>query len=186
MPTLEAKVDLKRGNWDKAGASNADAMKDWIGSTTVDSYLNLKKGDTWVNVPESKTVTITVDIKKGTGVGDSIKKTLHDDFGIDLWAGGGFPTVGQLFIAREAGAELVGNIGGRTAVANNEQIVAGIATGVRDANSPVVDAINTLIGVVAEKEMSVNVGDDEIGRANERYTRKRGVNVNSGAFANAY
>lgn len=186
MPTLTAKVDLKRGNWDKANASNADAMKAWVGSTTVDSYLNLKKGSEWVSVPDSKTVTITVNIKKGTGVGDSIKKTLHDDFGIDLWAGGGFPPTGQLFIAREAGAELVGNIGGRTAVANNEQIVAGIATGVRDANSGVIDAINTLIEVVAEKEMNVNVGDDEIGRANERYTRKRGASVNSGAFANSY
>ena len=41
-------------------------------------------------------------------------------------ADGGFPAVGQLFIAREAGAEMVGNIGGRTAVANNDQIVEGI------------------------------------------------------------
>ena len=186
MPTLEAKVDLKRGNWDKANATNADAMKAWIGSTTVDSFLNLKKGDTWVDVPKSETVTITVNIKKGTGVGDKIKKTLEDDFDISLWAGGGFPPVGQLFIAREAGAELVGNIGGRTAVANNEQIVSGIATGVRDANSPVVDAINTLIGVVQGIDPTVQIGDDEIGRANERYTRKRGASVNNGAFANAY
>ena len=186
MPTLTVPVDLKRGNWDKAGASNPDALKAWIGSTTVDSYLNLQKGSTWVEVPKSETVTITVNIKKGTGVGDKIKKTLEDDFGISLWAGGGFPPVGQLFIAREAGAELVGNIGGRTAVANNEQIVAGIATGVRDANSPVVDAINTLIGVVQGIDPTVQIGDEEIGRANERYTRKRGVNVNSGAFANAY
>ncbi len=39
-----------------------------------------------------------------------------------LFASGGFPTKGQLFIAREAGPELVGTIGGRTAVANNDQI----------------------------------------------------------------
>ena len=49
-----------------------------------------------------------------------------------------------------------------------------------------VDAINTLIGVVQGIDPTVQIGDDEIGRANERYTRKRGVNVNSGAFANAY
>lgn len=42
------------------------------------------------------------------------------------FASGGFPEVGQLFIAREAGAEMVGSIGGRTAVANNDQIVEGI------------------------------------------------------------
>lgn len=40
---------------------------------------------------------------------------------------GGFPEVGQLFIANEAGPELVGNIGNRAAVANNDQIIEGIA-----------------------------------------------------------
>ena len=54
-------------------------------------------------------------------------------------AEGGFPKSGQLFIAREAGAEMVGNIGGRTAVANNDQIVSGIYEGVKAAMR---DAIN--------------------------------------------
>ena len=49
------------------------------------------------------------------------------------YASGGFPEEGQLFIAREAGAEMVGTIGGRTAVANNDQIVEGIRQGVYDA-----------------------------------------------------
>ena len=43
------------------------------------------------------------------------------------YAEGGFPETGQLFVAREAGPELVGNIGNRAAVANNDQIVEGIA-----------------------------------------------------------
>lgn len=47
-----------------------------------------------------------------------------------LHAGGGFVTTGEMFIAREAGPELVGTIGNRTAVANNDQIVSGIAGGV--------------------------------------------------------
>ena len=46
---------------------------------------------------------------------------------------GGFPTAGQLFVAREAGAELVGNIGGKTAVANNDQIVQAVSRGVYEA-----------------------------------------------------
>lgn len=54
------------------------------------------------------------------------------------YADGGFPKQGQMFIAREAGAEMVGNIGGRTAVANNDQIVAGVAGGVREAVQPLV------------------------------------------------
>ena len=63
-------------------------------------------------------------------------RTLFNTFfdSINMHAAGGFPTEGQLFIAREAGAELVGSIGNRTAVANNDQIVEGIRQGVSDAN----------------------------------------------------
>lgn len=46
--------------------------------------------------------------------------------GIKQYAKGGIPDEGQLFIANEAGPELVGNIGGRTAVANNDMIVSAI------------------------------------------------------------
>ena len=52
---------------------------------------------------------------------------------IPMLAEGGFPDVGQLFIAREAGAEMVGSIGGRAAVANNDQIVEAISHGVYQA-----------------------------------------------------
>ena len=41
--------------------------------------------------------------------------------------------MGELFVAREAGPELVGTMGGRTAVANNDQIVEGIKRGVYEA-----------------------------------------------------
>lgn len=51
-----------------------------------------------------------------------------------LKAEGGFVDTGELFVAREAGPELVGRIGRSTAVANNEQIETGIASGVRSAN----------------------------------------------------
>ena len=47
-----------------------------------------------------------------------------------LFANGGFPSQGSMFIAGERGAELVGNINGRTAVANNDQITTGIANAV--------------------------------------------------------
>lgn len=60
---------------------------------------------------------------------------------IPMLADGGFVDQGQLFIAREAGAEMVGSIGGKTAVANNDQIVEGITYGVREANDDVVTAI---------------------------------------------
>lgn len=46
------------------------------------------------------------------------------------YAEGGLPEIGEFFVAREAGPELVGRMGSRTAVANNDQIVAGIESGV--------------------------------------------------------
>ena len=51
------------------------------------------------------------------------------------FATGGFPSTGQMFIAREAGPELVGTIGGRTAVVNNDQIVESVSAGVYRAVS---------------------------------------------------
>lgn len=50
-------------------------------------------------------------------------------------ASGGFPDAGQLFIANEAGPEMVGTMNNRTAVANNDQIVEGIRQGVYEAVS---------------------------------------------------
>jgi hypothetical protein len=46
------------------------------------------------------------------------------------YAQGGFPGAGEMFIAREAGPELVGRIGSRSTVMNNDQIVAAVSQGV--------------------------------------------------------
>lgn len=105
---------------------------------------------------------------------------------IPFFEDGGFPNEGQLFIAREAGAEMVGAMGRRTAVANNDQIVEGISTGVSVANDGVIAAIYALLNVVEEKDFSVNIGDNQIGESYDRYNRARGVRVNTGAFSNAY
>ena len=105
---------------------------------------------------------------------------------IPFFEDGGFPNEGQLFIAREAGAEMVGAMGRRTAVANNDQIVEGISAGVSVANDGVIAAIYALLNVVEEKDFSVNIGDNQIGESYDRYNRARGIRVNTGAFSNAY
>lgn len=105
---------------------------------------------------------------------------------IPFFEDGGFPNEGQLFIAREAGAEMVGAMGHRTAVANNDQIVEGISAGVSVANDGVIAAIYALLNVVEEKDMSVVIGDNEIGHSYDRYKEKRGRQVSTGVFANAY
>ncbi len=62
--------------------------------------------------------------------GVNIKKL---SFKIPTLATGGFPSMGQMFIAREAGPELVGTIGSRNAVVNNDQIVESVSSGVYKA-----------------------------------------------------
>ena len=54
---------------------------------------------------------------------------------IQAYANGGLPSGGQLFMAREAGPELVGKIGKHTAVMNNNQIVDSVKAGVYEAVS---------------------------------------------------
>ena len=65
------------------------------------------------------------------GLGGVAQK-LGKSFG--LYANGGYPASGEIFISRENGIpEMVGSIGGRTAVANNDQIVEAISIGVYNA-----------------------------------------------------
>lgn len=60
-------------------------------------------------------------------------------FALNWYAKGGFPENGEMFMARESGPELVGKMGNKNTVANNNQIIEGIRTGVFEA---VVDALN--------------------------------------------
>ena len=69
--------------------------------------------------------------------------------------------MGDLFIANEAGAELVGSINGKTSVANQQQIIEGISSGVEKANSEqnvLLREQNNLLRGILEKELSVNFG----------------------------
>lgn len=83
------------------------------------------------SIPGSKSMKLDLKTDK--------KRFKIGDFGFDIgfFARGGFPDSGQMFVAREAGPELVGRIGHRTAVANNDQIVQGIASAVRSVMSGV-------------------------------------------------
>lgn len=74
------------------------------------------------------------------------------------WAEGGFPTTGSLFIANEAGPEMVGTMNGRTAVANNDQIVAGISQGVYEAVRDAMGEGNQAVNVYLDgKQISGSV-----------------------------
>lgn len=81
------------------------------------------------------------------------------------FAAGGFPDVGQLFVARESGPEMVGTIGGRTAVANNDQITDGIYNAVRDAMGDYVKAINDRPIKLYLDSREIKAGQDRLNRA---------------------
>jgi hypothetical protein len=85
---------------------------------------------------------------------------------------GGFPS-GDLFMANEYGnAEMIGRIGNNTAVANNDQIVNAVSSGVRGAIAdimiPYLSQINENTRECANKDLSVNISDREIAKANAR------------------
>ena len=78
------------------------------------------------------------------------KKALLDP---NLFASGGIVDQGQMFIARENGAELVGNIGNRTAVMNNDQIVQAVSQGVYEAVTRASGNGDTTIQLVVDGEV---------------------------------
>lgn len=88
---------------------------------------------------------------------------------IARFAEGGFPDQGQLFIAREAGAEMVGSIGRRAAVANNDQIVEGISSGVSNANEEVIATLfavgQQIIRAINEKDSNVYLDKTKVSLA---------------------
>lgn len=85
---------------------------------------------------------------------------------IQGYASGGFPEMGELFLANETGSpEFIGSIGGRTAVANNDQIVQGIASGVAAAmmtQNELLTQQNQLLLEILNKDTSINLDGREL------------------------
>lgn len=96
----------------------------------------------------------------------------HD---ITNYAAGGTPGSGQMFIAREAGPELVGTIGGSTAVMNNDQIVQSVANGVASAVAAVMGGQGN-----SPIEVTVKVDSETLYR-----TVKKGERKASGRYGTA-
>ena len=104
MPTLSAGIKLVKSGW--------SSIKSWLGS--LDFKLNFK-------LPK---IGINWGSKEVLGFKISYPKSFY------TYAEGGFPDMGELFVAREAGPEMVGKIGNKTTVANNQQIVEAVSEGV--------------------------------------------------------
>lgn len=107
-----------------------------IEKTSITPKLNLDTSSAtssfnkWKNnLKSSFNITLTATKAKADG-GILVNGKWRD---IAKYDTGGLPPVGQMFVARERGPELVGNIGGHTAVMNNNQIVSSVSSGVAQA-----------------------------------------------------
>jgi phage-related protein len=93
-------------------------------------------------------------------------------------ADGGIVDYGQLFVAREAGPELVGGFGNKTGVMNNEQIVEAVSAGVAEAVAQVMSQVN--FGSDGERNINVFLDGRQITSAVEQNRRQRGVSIARG------
>lgn len=118
----------------------------------ITSPISTKITGAWDKVKNFWSNTITPSIQNAAatvsnffsgGVGVNLFPNVFKKNGnkVGTYASGGFVTSGDLFMAREAGPEFVGSIGGRTAVANNDQIVEAVSDGVYRAMAPLVSGI---------------------------------------------
>lgn len=100
----------------------ADGLGDlWsLGRTLINKFI---KGFTNVKIPTphfKQTGTFSI-----AGFDTKIPK-----FGVSWYYKGGFPGMGEVFVANEKGPEMLGKMGRRNVVANNNQITSGIASAV--------------------------------------------------------
>lgn len=113
--TVEKPVDVVKGTWitlpdDTTVTYSVTLRKAWAGTLT-----------NWISTVWRK--TFTVDLVKGdTFTWNGQFKQTGTAMQIKFLAGGGYVKNGEMFVANEAGAELVGRIGNKTAVANQDQI----------------------------------------------------------------
>ena len=102
------------------------------GWNTVSSWVDSWKGNSDVSIPvtlEANRIIAPGGWEQQLKAGGGLYKNGRWS-PITQYASGGLPSRGQMFIARESGPELVGNIGGGTGIMNNDQIVASVSDGV--------------------------------------------------------
>ena len=167
--------DFSVSGFNKSLDSITTKAKSVFSSSTWEGYArNVTNSLAKIKIPTFKSIGLSVSF---SGYVSADKEKVYKALGLSGWpylswytyASGGFPTEGEMFIAREAGPELVGSIGRKTAVANNDQIVSGIESGVYRAvvaanstnqgGSQTIRIINEIDGdVVGEKVIQYHNG----------------------------
>ena len=138
-----ANVKKSGGTWWK------DVRDEWKKNVT-NAGKTLKIGISFAKNALSNLWSSVTGFFGGKTVNVSTKATKKADGGvfsggswkpIKKYAVGGLPNMGQMFVAREAGPELVGTLGGHTAVMNNDQIVSSVSYGVAQAVKEVIQPL---------------------------------------------
>lgn len=99
---------------------------------------------------------------------------------ISAYAQGGYDIPrGQLFVANEAGAEMVGSMDGKTAVANNQQIIEGIRQGVYDA---ILAASSSERGDNRNINLALYLDGRQIKAEMDRLSQSKGASIATGGL----
>jgi len=93
-----------------------------------------------------------------------------------LYANGGFPSMGEMFVANESGAEMIGNVNGRSAVVNNDQIVQAVSQGVAKA-------VASVMGNQSQQPVVLNLDGEVIYKNQQKIKSNRGSDFGMGVFA---
>ena len=114
----------------------------------VDSWKGLITGDNTKRLTGAMSFLSGYKIDLSNTSSNKAKYSSAIGPGLNGFAAGGFPDAGEMFIARESGPEMVGKIGNKTAVANNDQITTAIYNAVKSAlggsqsGTPIIMKIN--------------------------------------------
>lgn len=117
-------------DWLQQVAKHSKELKD--STSGVNDYVNAMQGlaNAYKKLP-TRFETYRADGTIASSQGRSARAQASMTYMVPRYAGGGYP--GDLFIANDGGPEMVGRIGSRTAVVNNDQIVAAVSHGVYTA-----------------------------------------------------
>lgn len=142
--------------------TTANTVKSW--ASNISTWWSKHKPNLKLTIPK-----INLHVEYQTSGLNAVQKAVTKALGLSGWpslkfyANGGFPESGQLFMARENGInEMVGQIGGRSAVANNDQIVTAISTGVYNAFVGAFTKFSSGQKSTGIPEMHIYVGGREI------------------------
>ena len=132
-----------------------DMNKNVTNTRTVNVNAQLTNADSLTKQIKDALNGIKININSTV---DGVRKNIGRINTVAEYAEGGWPMVGDLFLANEAGPEYVGTIGGSTAVANNDDIVAGIKSGVQSANAEQNELLrqqNSILTKLLEKNLTI-------------------------------